>query len=121
MSELRPSRGEVWLADPAREVLGHEQMGRRPVLIVSADQFNRAAGAPWPLVVVVPLSTRDRGIALQVPIQPPEGGLREASVLLPEQLYAADQRRLVERWGRVSEATLRQVEDRLRVVLDLSP
>jgi mRNA interferase MazF len=120
VSELRPSRGDIWLADPARDVIGHEQLGRRPVLIVSADQFNRAAGAPWPLAVVVPLTTRDRGIALHVPIQPPEGGLRQASVLLPEQLYAADQRRLVERWGRVSAATLRQVEDRLRIVLHLT-
>lgn len=119
MSTQWPARGEVWLADPARGVAGHEQAGRRPVLIVSADAFNRAAPTPWALVVVVPLTTRNRGIALHVPIQPPEGGLRQPSVLLPEQLYAADQRRLVERWGRVSEATLRQVEDRLRIVLDL--
>jgi mRNA interferase MazF len=95
-------------------------MGRRPVLVVSADTFNRAAPAPWALVVLVPLTTQDCGIALHVPVQPPEGGLRQPSVLLPEQLYAADQRRLVERWGRVSEHTLRQVEDRLRIVLDLT-
>jgi mRNA interferase MazF len=119
MSEVRPSRGEVWMADPARDVMGHEQLGRRPVLIVSADRFNDASGAPWPLAIVVPITTRDRGIALHLPIQPPEGGLRQASVLLPEQLYAADQRRLAERWGRVSEATMRSVEDRLRIVLDL--
>jgi mRNA interferase MazF len=95
-------------------------MGRRPVLIVSANAFNRAAPAPWALVIVVPLTTRERGIALHVPVQPPEGGLRQRSILLPEQLYAADQRRLIERWGRVSEQTLRQVEDRLRIVLDLT-
>ncbi len=86
---------------------------------MSADAFNRAAPTPWALGVVVPLTTRDRGVALHVPVQPPEGGLRQPSVLLPEQLYAADQRRLVERWGRVSDETLRQVEDRLRIVLDL--
>ncbi len=35
-----PGRGEVWLADlnPTR---GHEQAGRRPVLVVSEDLFNR--------------------------------------------------------------------------------
>jgi len=120
VSSRWPARGEVWLADPARGVAGHEQTGRRPVLVGSADAFNRGVPTPWALVVVVPLTTRDRGIALHVPVQPPEGGLRQPSVLLPEQLYAADQRRLVERWGRVSEQTLRQVEDRLRVVLDLT-
>jgi mRNA interferase MazF len=120
MRELRPSRAEIWLSDPACEAIGHEQMGRRPVLIVSANEFNHASGAPWPLAIVVPITTRDRGIALHVPLEPPEGGLRQSSVLLPEQLYAADQRRLVERWGRVSEATMRTLEDRLRIVLDLA-
>jgi mRNA interferase MazF len=87
----------LWLADPARGVAGREPTGRRPVLVVSADGFNRAGPTPWAVVVVVPLTTWDRGIALHVPVQPPEGRLRQPSVLLPEQLYAADQRRLVER------------------------
>ena len=100
--------------------MGHEQLGRRPVLVVSADRFNHAAGSPWALAIVVPITTRDRGIDLQIAVQPPEGGLRQACVLLPEQLYAADQRRLAERWGHVSEATMRRLEDRLRIVLDLA-
>jgi mRNA interferase MazF len=109
----------VWLADPARDVTGREQMGGRPVLIVSADEFNQSPNAIRPLVVVVPITTRDRGIALHVRVTPPEGGLRTASLALPEQLYAAEQSRLVERWGSVSPATIREVEDRLRIVLGL--
>jgi mRNA-degrading endonuclease toxin of MazEF toxin-antitoxin module len=37
-----PARGEVWLADldPA---YGHEQAGRRPVLVISVDSFNAGA------------------------------------------------------------------------------
>ena len=44
-------RGEIWLVtlDPT---LGHEQQGRRPVLIVSPEAFNRATGVP----VVVPIT-----------------------------------------------------------------
>jgi mRNA interferase MazF len=117
--DARPSRGDVWLADPARDVTGREQLGRRPVLIVSADELNHAAGVPRPLVVVVPFTTRDRGIGLHVRVHPPEGGLRHPSVLLPEQVYAADHARLIERWGRVSDVVMRDVEDRLRIVLEL--
>ncbi|HLH19320.1 MAG TPA: type II toxin-antitoxin system PemK/MazF family toxin [Bryobacteraceae bacterium] len=50
-------RGEIWLAglDPAQ---GHEQKGRRPVLIVSPEAFNRVTKVP----VVVPI-TSGRGFA----------------------------------------------------------
>src|SRR6266700_2988114 len=45
-------RGEIWMVglDPAA---GHEQKGHRPVLIVSADAFNRVAGVP----VVLPITS----------------------------------------------------------------
>lgn len=43
----------------------------------------------------------------------------QRSVLLPEQVHAADQARLVQRLGLVSTETLRRVEDRLRIVLNL--
>lgn len=45
-------RGEIWLAglDPAS---GHEQQGRRPVLIVSPEAFNRITRVP----VVLPITS----------------------------------------------------------------
>jgi mRNA-degrading endonuclease toxin of MazEF toxin-antitoxin module len=45
-------RGEIWLVslDPAS---GHEQQGRRPVLVVSPDAFNRVTRLP----VVVPITS----------------------------------------------------------------
>jgi mRNA-degrading endonuclease toxin of MazEF toxin-antitoxin module len=45
-------RGEIWLVglDPAE---GHEQKGRRPVLIVSPDAFNRVTKVP----VVLPITS----------------------------------------------------------------
>ena len=112
-----PERGEVWLARPPRDLIGHEQAGNRPVVIVSGNGIN---AGPWPLVVVVPLTTRDRGIALHVAIDPPEGGVKTRSTALVEQIHAADKQRLVERWGRVSAKTLADIEDRLRIVLDLA-
>ena len=48
-----PARGEVWLAD-LNPVRGHEQAGRRPVLVVSEDLFNQG---PAGLAVVLPLTS----------------------------------------------------------------
>ena len=113
---MAPSRGEVWLAEPPRQLQGREQLGARPVLVVSVDALNRG---PSGLSVVVPFTTRDRGVALHIVVDPPEGGLSEHSVLLPEQIHAADQQRLVKLLGQVTADTLRRVEDRLRIVLGL--
>lgn len=45
-------RGEIWLVslDPSS---GHEQQGKRPVLVVTPGEFNRMTGVP----VVVPITT----------------------------------------------------------------
>jgi mRNA interferase MazF len=104
------------MAEPPRLLQGREQMGRRPVLVVSVDQINHG---PAGLSVVVPFTTRDRGLPLHVVVDPPEGGLSEHSVLMTEQIHAADNTRFTQLVGRVSDQTLRQVEDRLRIVLDL--
>lgn len=69
---VSPNRGEIWLAD-LNPIRGHEQTGRRPVLIVSTDAFNHG---PADLVFVLPLTRTDRGIPIHVPVNPPEGALR---------------------------------------------
>lgn len=109
-------RGEVWLADlnPSR---GHEQTGERPVLIVSANPFNQS---PAGLVIAVPLTTRERGIPTHVEVRPPDGGLRDVSFAMCEQLRTLAADRLASRpFGSVSPAVLRSVEDRLRLLLVL--
>jgi len=110
-----PLRGEVWLVDldPAR---GHEQAGMRPGLVVSVDLFNRG---PAELVVVVPLTTRAKGIPWHVPVEPPEGGLEQKSFIKCEDVRSVAKERLTRRLGMVSAETLAAVEDRLRILLGL--
>ena len=110
-----PSRGEVWEVDlsPTR---GHEQAGRRPALVVSTDRFNHG---PAGLVVVLPMTARGKGIPLHVAVDPPEGGVQEASFVKPEDIRSVAAERLGARWGAVSPRTLAEVERRLRVLLDL--
>jgi mRNA interferase MazF len=112
---MPPVRGEVWLAD-LDPTFGHEQAGRRPVLVASVGPFNAGLSG---LVVVLPVTSRLRNIPLHVEIQPPEGGLRTPSAILCDAVRSIDRRRLVTRWGAVSANTMATVEDRLRVLLGL--
>ena len=95
---------------------GHEQAGRRPVLVVSVNQFNQSRAD---LVVIVPLTSTLRTLPLHVVVQPPEGGLTNRSALLCEAVRSITKDRLLARWGSVSPATMTEVEDRLRVLLGL--
>jgi mRNA interferase MazF len=111
----RPARGEVWLAtlDP---VLGNEQGGTRPVVIVSANLLNRGRAG---LVVIVPMTTRERQLPWHIAIDPPEGGLRRRSFAKCEDMRSATVARLHEPWGMISPHTMELIEDRVRVLLDL--
>ena len=110
-----PARGEVWLADlnPTR---GHEQAGRRPVLVVSEDLFNRG---PAGLVIVLQMTSTIRGVPSHVPVSPPEGGVKKRSAILCEGVRSVSVERLVTLWGAIDRQTLAVVEDRLRILLRL--
>jgi mRNA interferase MazF len=108
-----PRQGEVWLADLGR-TRGHEQAGRRPVLVLSVDRFN---SGPAGLVVVAPLTRTDRRIPLHVPIDPPEGGVRARSFVKAEDVRSISSERLVESWGPVERDTLRAVVERIRALI----
>ena len=110
-----PSRGDVWLVD-LNPTKGHEQSRVRPGLVISTDVFNHG---PAGLVVLLPLTTTDRGVPLPVGIDPPEGGLRERSFVKCEDVRSVAKERLVSCWGTVSSTTLDVVEDRIRILLEL--
>ncbi len=110
---MTPRQRDVWLAelDPA---VGHEQAGRRPVVVVSVDQLNEAQ--PPDLAIVVPLTSTDRGQRLHVPIEPPEGGLDRRSFALVEMVRSVSHRRLIERRGAVRSVTLQEIVRRVHVL-----
>ena len=110
-----PGRGEVWHArlDP---FVGHEQGGERPCLVISDDRFNHSRAQ---LVVVVPITRAERGLASHVRVGPPEGGLEDVSFIKCEDIRSISKLRLRSKWGKVSTKTLSEVEDRLRLLLNL--
>ncbi len=108
-------RGEIWLADldPTR---GRERAGRRPVLVLSVDAFN---SGPADLVIVVPLTTRIRGIRSHIGVDPPEGGVRKPSAVLCEAVRSISKHRLVKPWGSLESHTIKTIEDCLRILMGL--
>lgn len=107
-----PTRGEIWTAslDP---VQGHEQAGRRPVVVVSVDLYNRG---PADLVLACPVTSTRRGVLYHVPVDPPEGGLSRPSDILCDAVRSLAKERLHCRLGTVSRRTMTAIEERLRIV-----
>ena len=110
-----PRRGEIWLAD-LRPTRGREQTGRRPVLVLSVDFFN---AGPADLVVILPLTSTQRDIPLHVKVNKGEEGTRNDCATLCEAVRSVSKDRLISRWGLLSQEIMAEVEDRLRILLDL--
>ncbi|MGH2854490.1 MAG: type II toxin-antitoxin system PemK/MazF family toxin [Solirubrobacteraceae bacterium] len=109
----QPEQGDVYWADPD-PTRGSEQAKARPFAIVSVDQLNRSAIA---LSLAVPLTRTDFGNALHLAISPPEGGLRQRSFAMPEQLRAVSHERLSRRLGRLRPDTREELLRRCRLLL----
>jgi len=110
-----PARGEVWLLDFGK-TRGREQAGVRPGLIVSVDPFNQSAAD---LLIVLPITSKAKGVRSHVPVRPPEGGLTLPSYIKCEDVRSVSKQRLHKRLGTVKPLTLQAVEDRLRILLGL--
>ena len=115
MNTTQPLRGEIWDLD-FDPIMGREQAGFRPALILSVDLFNVG---PSELMVAVPITRTERKIRWHVPVRPPEGGLSDESFIQCENVRSLSKRRLKRLRGRVSSETLAQVEDRVRILLGL--
>ncbi|KJS22108.1 MAG: growth inhibitor PemK [Clostridiaceae bacterium BRH_c20a] len=108
-------RGDIWFAnlDP---VVGNEQAGKRPVLIISVDAFNFGGAR---MVVVVPLTKRNKRQPLHVPVKAPETGLTVDSYIKTEDIRAISKERLISKTGEINDITFREVEIRIKRLLGL--
>lgn len=115
MNDIRPKRGELWLID-LNPVRGHEQAGRRPGLVISVDLFNQS---PADLIIIIPVTTKEKGIRSHVRIEPSKSGLNKASFIKCEGIRSVSKERLMRRLGEVDQETLSQVQDKLRILMGL--
>jgi mRNA interferase MazF len=114
----RHRRGDVYYFDPD-PVVGSEQSGRRPAVVISRDSINSSSS----VLIVVPISTyRGRRLySSEVLIEAPEGGLSRDSVAMADHVRAVDIDRLHNRIGAVEDETLAAIEKSLCHVLKIRP
>ena len=107
-------RGDVYRAD-LDPVLGSEQGGVRPVVIVQNDRGNRTS----PTVIVAPLTSQRKKLQQKthVTVSPPEGGLHQPSLVLCEQVRTVEKTRLTRYLGTVTAATLARIDKALSEAL----
>ena len=90
---------------------GHEQHGRRPVLIVSTDQFN---AIPNGLVIIMPITKVHRPVPTCVPLPKKGTGLAEQSFCLVDQIRTISMERLN---GHIGSLTDIGTRDRIQTAL----
>ena len=104
-------RGEIYIAD-LDPVVGSEQGGERPVLVIQNNQGNKHS----PTVIVLAITSRfhkKRHLPTHVPIE--SGDLSKDSIALAEQVRTIDKSRLIHYVGRASRETMDFVDDALKV------
>lgn len=112
-----PRRGDVFYANLS-PVVGSEQGGTRPVLVVQNDIGNLHSRT----VIVAPMTgaPKDGHMPTQVPVGDGEvAGLVRGSVVLTEQLRTIDKRRLREWAGALGAEAMREVDRALVTSLGL--
>ncbi len=109
-SQIR--RGDIYYADLS-PVVGSEQGGLRPVLIIQNDVGNRYS----PTVIAAAITSRmgKTRLPTHIDIYADRAGLARDSVILLEQIRTLDKRRLRERMGHLDEATMDKVNSAIAV------
>ena len=113
---MRVKRGDIYYADLS-PVVGSEQGGIRPVLIVQNDIGNKYS----PTVIAAAItSQRDKTkLPTHIEVTASSWGLAKDSIVLLEQIRTLDKRRLKERMGMLDEASMGQIDKALSVSFGL--
>lgn len=109
-------RGEIYFADLS-PVVGSEQGGMRPVLIVQNDTGNRHS--PTVIAAAITSQTGKARLPTHINLTAQNYGLSRDSVVLLEQIRTIDKSRLRERMGRLDNPTMQQVDNAIAVSFGL--
>ena len=109
-------RGDIYYADLS-PVVGREQGGMRPVLIVQNDTGNRHS--PTVLAAAITSQIGKARLPTHIELEARSYGLTRDSVVLLEQIRTIDKRRLRERMGKLDDNLMARVDDALAVSFGL--
>ena len=111
--DINVKRGDIYYADLS-PVVGSEQGGVRPVLIVQNDTGNRYSPA-----AAITSQTNKAKLPTHIALSAPDYGLPRDSVVLLEQIRTLDKRRLRERMGRVDGELMERIDAAIAVSFGL--
>ena len=109
-------RGDVFYADLS-PVIGSEQGGVRPVLVIQNDIGNKYS--PTIIIAAITSQINKAKLPTHVEINAPEYGLPKDSVILLEQVRTIDKKRLREKIGRFNDEMMAKVDECLKISLGL--
>ena len=109
-------RGEMYYADLS-PVVGSEQGGIRPVLIIQNNVGNKYS--PTVIAAAITSQTSKSRLPTHINIDSSDFGLMKNSVILTEQIRTIDKSRLMEKIGQIDEATMIQVNSALGISFGL--
>ena len=109
-------RGDIFYADLS-PVIGSEQGGVRPVLIVQNDIGNKYS--PTVIAAAVTSQINKANLPTHIEIDAQSGGLTKDSVILMEQIRTIDKERLRDKIGKLDEDLMHQVDNALAISFGL--
>lgn len=115
MSPIR--RGDIYYADLS-PVVGSEQGGVRPVLIVQNDVGNKYS--PTVIAAAITSQVNKSRLPTHIEVDASHYGLAKDSVILLEQIRTLDKRRLKERMGHLDNGAMYRVNQAISVSFGLS-
>ncbi|MDV3428962.1 MAG: type II toxin-antitoxin system PemK/MazF family toxin [Bacillota bacterium] len=110
-------RGDIYYADLS-PVVGSEQGGIRPVIILQNDVGNKYS--PTVIVAAITSQINKAKLPTHVEISSEDYGLNKDSVVLLEQVRTLDKRRLKEKIGHMTEDDILKVDEALIISLGLN-
>ncbi|KIL35758.1 PemK family transcriptional regulator [Cohnella kolymensis] len=109
-------RGDVFYADLS-PVVGSEQGGVRPVLVIQNDIGNRFS--PTVIVAAITAQIQKAKLPTHVEIEAKTHGMERDSVVLLEQIRTIDKQRLTDKITHLDEESMRKVDEALQISVGL--
>jgi mRNA interferase MazF len=116
VSDVMVRRGEIYYADLS-PVVGSEQGGVRPVLVVQNDIGNKYS--PTVIVAAITSQINKAKLPTHIEISATEYGLPKDSVILLEQIRTIDKKRFKEKIGYLSAEAMEKVNEALQISFGL--
>ncbi|EEG79011.1 type II toxin-antitoxin system PemK/MazF family toxin [Dethiobacter alkaliphilus] len=116
MNKVEVKRGYIFFADLS-PVVGSEQGGVRPVLVIQNDVGNKYS--PTVIVAAITSQIEKAKLPTHVEVQAKDYGLEKDSVILLEQIRTIDKQRLEDKVTELDDRVMQKVNQALKISLGL--